>query len=115
MTIHASVEVASRGFMDQYLDCLSLVERLHRLLGADRQRGLPAVNDDAPALGVHGADDALDAGLLVLATSVACGGPTEYVPPTATFSAAPDERLRIDYDYEKFKETFEQEMQRLNN
>ncbi len=26
-----------------------------------------------------------------------------------------DERLRIDYDYEKFKETFEQEMQRLNN
>lgn len=25
-----------------------------------------------------------------------------------------DERLRIDYDYEKFKETFEQEMQRLN-
>ena len=26
-----------------------------------------------------------------------------------------DERLKIDYDYEKFKETFEQEMQRLNN
>ena len=25
-----------------------------------------------------------------------------------------DERLRIDYDYEKFKETFEKEMQRLN-
>ncbi|HEY0977860.1 MAG TPA: hypothetical protein VGE21_10340 [Flavobacteriales bacterium] len=26
-----------------------------------------------------------------------------------------DERLRIDYDYEKFKETFEKEMQKLNN
>ena len=26
-----------------------------------------------------------------------------------------DERLRIDYDYEKFKETFEQEMQKMNN
>ncbi len=26
-----------------------------------------------------------------------------------------DERLRIDYDYEKFKETFDQEMQRMNN
>lgn len=26
-----------------------------------------------------------------------------------------DERLRIDYDYEKFKETFEQEMQRMAN
>ncbi len=26
-----------------------------------------------------------------------------------------DERLRIDYDYEKFKETFNQEMERMNN
>lgn len=26
-----------------------------------------------------------------------------------------DERLRIDYDYEKFKETFEKEMQRMGN
>lgn len=26
-----------------------------------------------------------------------------------------DERLRIDYDYEKFKETFEQEMNKLEN
>lgn len=26
-----------------------------------------------------------------------------------------DERLKIDYDYEKFKETFEKEMEKLNN
>jgi hypothetical protein len=26
-----------------------------------------------------------------------------------------DERLRIDYDYEKFKETFEKEMEKLGN
>ena len=26
-----------------------------------------------------------------------------------------DERLKIDYDYEKFKETFEKEMEKLDN
>jgi hypothetical protein len=26
-----------------------------------------------------------------------------------------DERLKIDYDYEKFKETFDQEMEKFNN
>ena len=30
-------------------------------------------------------------------------------------SLSKDERLKIDYDYEKFKETFEQEMEKMNN
>ena len=45
MTIHTSVEVAERGFMDQYLDSLSLVERLHRLL-------LDVIKDEFERLGI---------------------------------------------------------------
>jgi DNA-binding MarR family transcriptional regulator len=44
MTIHTSVE-AERGFMEQYLDSLSLVERLHRLL-------LDVIKDEFERLGI---------------------------------------------------------------
>jgi DNA-binding MarR family transcriptional regulator len=44
MTIHTSVE-AERGFMHQYLDSLSLVERLHRLL-------LDVIKDEFERLGI---------------------------------------------------------------
>jgi DNA-binding MarR family transcriptional regulator len=44
MTIHTSVE-ADRGFMDQYLDSLALVERLHRLL-------LDVIKDEFERLGI---------------------------------------------------------------
>ncbi len=44
MTIHTSVE-ADRGFMEQYLDSLSLVERLHRLL-------LDVIKDEFERLGI---------------------------------------------------------------
>ena len=30
-------------------------------------------------------------------------------------SLSKDERLRIDYDYEKFKETFDKEMEKMGN
>lgn len=45
MTMHASVETTERGFMDQYLDSLSLVERLHRLL-------LDVIKDEFERLGI---------------------------------------------------------------
>ena len=46
MTIHTSVEAATdRGFMGQYLDSLSLVERLHRLL-------LDVIKDEFERLGI---------------------------------------------------------------
>ena len=45
MTIHTSVEVADRGFMDRYLDSLALVERLHRLL-------LDVIKDEFERLGI---------------------------------------------------------------
>jgi DNA-binding MarR family transcriptional regulator len=45
MTIHTSVGVAERGFMDQYLDSLGLVERLHRLL-------LDVIKDEFERLGI---------------------------------------------------------------
>ena len=45
MTIHTSVETAERGFMDQYLDSLALVERLHRLL-------LDVIKDEFERLGI---------------------------------------------------------------
>ncbi len=45
MTIHTSVETVERGFMDQYLDSLALVERLHRLL-------LDVIKDEFERLGI---------------------------------------------------------------
>ena len=45
MTIHTSVKAAERGFMEQYLDSLSLVERLHRLL-------LDVIKDEFERLGI---------------------------------------------------------------
>lgn len=45
MTMHASVDATERGFMDQYLDSLSLVERLHRLL-------LDVIKDEFERLGI---------------------------------------------------------------
>ena len=46
MTFHTSVaDVSQRGFMDQYLDSLALVERLHRLL-------LDVIKDEFERLGI---------------------------------------------------------------
>ncbi|MBM9595742.1 MarR family winged helix-turn-helix transcriptional regulator [Roseitranquillus sediminis] len=46
MTIHSQLSDArERGFMDEYLDCLALVERLHRLL-------LDVIKDEFERLGV---------------------------------------------------------------
>jgi DNA-binding MarR family transcriptional regulator len=45
MTIHTSVEATERGFIDEYLDSLGLVERLHRLL-------LDVIKDEFERLGI---------------------------------------------------------------
>ena len=45
MTIHTSIEAAEGAFMNQYLNILALIERLHRLL-------LDVIKDDFERLGI---------------------------------------------------------------